>query len=258
MGGGDELGADGCGTPGKLPTILHTISMKYSFLFLGLAFLLSCTQTPVSEDAAKGSGSDGLEILDQVLQEGFSPYQVQIPEKDTSIFIQQWDACTDFASCQLKDLTSGQKKHIQIIDKKQEAMLSLFGLGALVLGKKDKVMIIDYTEYKDLQCAGISDPIRKGVGVRAAIFIRNSDSKFKLTSPAQVAAAVELGQLQAELTLQVFGFKNETSRKVLEDFGKSGSVFNVDTYLALHNQVGKIMASMQDTMRVEPVRIPYS
>jgi hypothetical protein len=230
--------------------------MKLILFSLCFSFFLSCTQSPSSEDSINVPSPSGLEIQEQVLKEGFSPYKVQIPDRDTFVFIQQWDACKDFAACQLKDLTSGQKKHIQIIDKKQEAMLRLFGLGALVLGKKDKVMIIDYTEYKDLQCEGVSEPIRKGVGVRAAIFIRNSDSKLQLTSPAQVAAAVELGQLQAELTLHVFGFKNEISRKVLEEFGKSGSVFNVDAYLALHNQVGKIMESMQDTMRVEPVRIP--
>jgi hypothetical protein len=41
----------------------------------------------------------------------------------------------------------------------------------------------------------------------------------------------------------------------MEDFGKSGSDFGVEQYHQLLSQVSRIMASMQDTMQVEPVRI---
>jgi hypothetical protein len=70
-----------------------------------------------------------------------------------------------------------------------------------------------------------------------------------------VAAAAELKKIQAELRLTVFGFTNETSRKVMEDFGKTGSDFGVEQYHQMLSQVSRIMASMQDTMQVEPVRI---
>jgi hypothetical protein len=227
------------------------------FFLFALWGMLSCESSAPAPEASgqvQESSQRALET-EAFLKSDYADYPISIPTKDTAIFLKKWDACQQFQTCQLKDLTSGQDKYIKLIDKKSEAMLGLFGLTGMKLGRKEKVMVIDYTEYKDASCPGQNQPVRVGVGVRVFIFIRNDDSGIKFNTPAQVAAAAELKKVQAELRLSVFGFTNETSRKVMEDFGKSGSDFAVEQYHQLLSQVSRIMASMQDTMQVEPVRI---
>jgi hypothetical protein len=219
--------------------------------------MLACESSAPAPESDKQEDPRAQRTLETeaFLNADYADYPIAIPIKDTALFLKKWDACQQFQTCQLKDLSSGQDKYIKLIDKKSEAMLGLFGLTGLKLGRKDKVMIIDYTEYKNASCPEQSEPVRVGVGVRVSIFIRNDDSGLKFTTPAQVAAAAELKKIQAELRLSVFGFKNETSRKVMEEFGKSGSELGVEQYHQMLEHVSRIMASMEDTMQVEPVRI---
>lgn len=245
----------------RTKSLLYLNMKSIASLSIGVGLLLfffSCTSEPKQPLEDTSLADQRLQETHNLMLSEYGDYSITIPAKDTAQYLKQWDACKQFQTCQLKDLSSGQDKFIKMVDKKSEAMLGLFGLANLKLDKKDKVMIIDYTEYKDASCADESDPVRMGVGVRVAIFIRNDNSGLKLTTPAQVAAAAELNKIQAELRLSVFGFTNETSRKVMEEFGKTGSNLNVEHYHQLLDQVSRIMASMQDTMQVEPVRIPRS
>lgn len=221
-------------------------------------WFLACTPAAKQPNESIANTEQRLEETQTLMLSEYGDYSITIPAKDTVQYLKQWDACKQFQTCVLKDLSSGQDKFIKLIDKKTEAMLGFFGLASLKLEKKDKVMIIDYTQYKDASCEENSEPIRMGVGVRVSIFIRNDNSGLKLSTPAQIAAAAELNKIQAELRLSVLGFTNETSRKVMEDFGKSGSSLNVEQYHQMLDQVARIMASMKDTMQVEPVRIPRS
>lgn len=227
------------------------------FCLVVLWGMLSCESPAPSTETVGQMSQKSQRALDTeaFLSRDYADNPITILPKDTAIFLQKWDACQQFQTCQLKDLRSGQDKYIKLIDKKSESMLGLFGLSGIKLGKKEKVMVIDYTEFKDASCPGQSQPVRVGVGVRVSIFIRNDDSGIKFNTPAQVAAAAELKKIQAEIRLSVFGFTNETSRKVMEDFGKTGTDFGVEQYHQMLSQVSQIMASMQDTMQVEPVRI---
>jgi hypothetical protein len=152
----------------------------------------------------------------------------------------------------LTNLNSGSTKFVYTIDEKSSSSANLLGLISGKLNKNERIAIIDYVEYKDIDCSDNSS-LRVAAGVRLTLKIKSRNNKFKINIPSKVAAASEFGIAEVTYRIETIGFKTKTTRKILSGLGGE---FNVDDYIKVLDAVNKIQLAMDEVTTVDPRVIP--
>ncbi|HLV50541.1 MAG TPA: hypothetical protein VKY44_01135 [Flavobacterium sp.] len=159
--------------------------------------------------------------------------------------------CSPSELKQLKDLSSFKKFYYEI-NKNQNINSSILSVFGLKRNQDQKMIVVDYVEYKDLYCNQTTS--RFGVGARLSISIKSEQNGLTLSTPTKIAAAVEMGYAEASYELEVLGFRVPSVKKDLAEIGSSS--FDVETYLKLTEIISKIINSMSEDMEINPVLLP--
>jgi hypothetical protein len=167
-------------------------------------------------------------------------------------------SCTINEPRKLGTLNSGSKKFVYVLDRDNQGNGKLFGLGELSLGKRERIAIVDYVEYKDTLCTPGNGKIeltniRLAAGVRLVLRINNVNRKVSVNIPSKIAAAAEFGLAEATFTIETVGFVSKETRAII---GNLGGDFNVESYVKVIGAIGEITKIMKDDMTVNPVQLP--
>lgn len=176
---------------------------------------------------------------------------------DSAVFLNELRACSINKSRLLKSLSSGSKKFVHVIDKNNQGSASLFGLGNIELGKKEKITIVDYVQYLDTICTIGTNPhqfrdIRLAAGVRLFLKIKKVNKRVSIDIPSKIAAATEFGLAEATFSIETIGFANEDTREILRNLGQD---FDVESYVKIMSAVSEILGIMKDSTVVKPVEV---
>lgn len=155
----------------------------------------------------------------------------------------------------VRELSSGMQKLFYQVNSDNSASLSLFGGAAgLKLGKKEIIVIVDFTQYKDLNC---EEKARYGVGVRLFLKIKKAFNGLDLNNLPHLAANVQLGKVSVEYRIQTLGI---TGDKINDLIPRSAvNNFDVDGYATVVNAVDKIQRLIRDGVDgviIDPQQMP--
>jgi hypothetical protein len=140
----------------------------------------------------------------------------------------------------MKALDGGLRKYFYKVTGKDNMDLSLFGYAGAKLGRKEVLVIVDFVQYKEIQC---KDKTRTfGVGARLFLHILEIKHGINFTKLPQLAANVELGRASVTYTVSTIGL---TGDKVL-DILPQGSDFNVENYAMVMNSIDRIIRLAKD------------
>ena len=184
-----------------------------------------------------------------------TPSSAPITEDKTKVITEEdWKYCAVQGRRPLSALDNGSKKFIYTFDGGNQQCLGLFGLANLGLSEQNKILIVDYVEYKDTTCTAGSQPdIRLSAGVRLVLTIHSNKKKVNIKIPAKVAAAAEFDLAETTFQIETIGFVNDDTRRII---GNLGGDFNVESYIKVVGAVGEIMKVMKDDMMVSPTVLP--
>lgn len=178
----------------------------------------------------------------------------QLPEVE----VKEYKVVEPPVGCQLPktvaDLSSGLKKIFYQFNNKNQASLALFGRD-MQLGKKEVVVIVDYMQYKDMDCD--EDQSRYGVGVRLFLHIEKANRKIDLNNLPQLAANVQLGRASVRYVFQTIGV---TGPKINDLLPKSNTnTFDVEGYANVIHAVDQVQSLIRDGIEgvnIAPQAIP--
>lgn len=205
--------------------------MKKQFYLLAAALLMSVvacnSDTASTENQEKKTGTDTTAVAETKAVE----------YKNNAEVVQD-------AACQvpktMRDLTSGVKDFFYYVNSSNEGTLSLFGMASVTLGKKEQMVIIDFSQFKDLKCE--EKPIRYGVGARLFLHIKKIKRGVNLAKLPDVAAEVQSGRAVVTYSIETVGITGEKILDILPDAGD----FNVEAYNEVINAVNNIRRLTKD------------
>gem|GEM_PF-6049839 len=197
---------------------------------------------------------------DQPSKEGGDPVVDQdvSAEQLPEVEVKEYKVVEPPVGCQLPktvaDLSSGLKKIFYQFNNKNQASLALFGRD-MQLGKKEVVVIVDYMQYKDMDCD--EDQSRYGVGVRLFLHIEKANRKIDLNNLPQLAANVQLGRASVRYVFQTIGV---TGPKINDLLPKSNTnTFDVEGYANVIHAVDQVQSLIRDGIEgvnIAPQAIP--
>ena len=155
----------------------------------------------------------------------------------------------------VRDLSSGMQKLFYQVNSDNVASLSLFGGAAgLKLGKKEIIVIVDFTQFKDINC---EEKARYGVGVRLFLKIKKSFKGLDLNNLPHLAANVQLGKASVEYRIQTLGITGDKINALIPRSATNN--FDVDGYANVVNAVDEIQALIKDGVEgvvIDPQQMP--
>ncbi len=163
------------------------------------------------------------------------------------------DKCA--APTNMRELSGGMEKLFYQFTSSNEANLSVFGMANAKLTKKEVVVVVDFIQFKDMNCTG--EKVRYGVGARLFLNIKKTQGGIKVTDLPKLAAGVELGRASVTYSIKVIGLTGDKVRAALPNTGD----FNVEAYGKVMSAVDKIQMLASDNEEgvvVEPQIIPVS
>ncbi len=207
--------------------------------------LLSMVQT---ENDLIRSNPENLQIFQKLLEkDNFETVDLLNISTDTS-----YVDCLLRKPLLLSELNSGSTKFVYTIDHNTRSSASLLGLLSGNLNRDERIAIVDYVEYKDINCSN-GKYLRVAAGVRLTLKFKYQDNRFKFNIPSKLAAASEIGIAEVTYKIETIGFKNSTTRKILSGLGGE---FNIDDYIKVLDAVNKIQLAMDDVTTIDPRVIP--
>lgn len=155
----------------------------------------------------------------------------------------------------VRELSSGMQKVFYQVNSDNAASLSLFGgASGIRIGKKETVVIVDFMQYKDMNC---EEKARYGVGVRLFLTIKKSYKGLDVNNLPQVAASAQLGKATVQYKLMTIGI---TGPKINDLIPRSATnVFDVEGYANVVSAVDKIQNLIKDNIDgvvIDPQLIP--
>lgn len=158
-----------------------------------------------------------------------------------------------FIPKKMTDLTSGLQKLFYKYTAKSNYNLSLMGYGGGALSKKEVLLIVDFVQFKDVDCSG--ETIRFGVGARLFLKIKDNKSRIDITNLPKLAAAAEFGKAEVSYSISTLGIVGDKILDVLP----TGSDFNVESYAKVVSAVDQIIRLAKDNsagVQIDPQVIP--
>ena len=159
------------------------------------------------------------------------------------------------APTNMRELSGGMEKLFYQFTSSNEANLSVFGMASAKLSKKEVVVVVDFIQFKDMNCTG--EKVRYGVGARLFLNIKKTQGGIKVTDLPKLAAGVELGRASVTYSIKVIGLTGDKVRAALPNTGD----FNVEAYGKVMSAVDKIQmlaSDKEEGVIVEPQIIPVS
>lgn len=153
----------------------------------------------------------------------------------------------------MRDLRSGLQKFFLKFTSKSGIDLKVLGYGGANLEKKEVLLIVDFIQFKDINCSGKNK--RFGVGARLFLNIKECSSKININNLPQLAAAVELDKATVTYNISTIGI---TGDKIL-DLLPTGADFNVESYAKVVSSIDQIIKIARDNtsgIEIEPQIIP--
>lgn len=133
------------------------------------------------------------------------------------------------------ELTSGLHKFYYMFDARNQMEVDLTGFASGHLGKREKLLVVDYSVFK---WVGSGDKKEKwGVGVRLFLRISKMKKSAFVAKLPLLAATAEFGKAEITYSISTIGI---TGEKVICAIPPSGE-FNVDGYAKVVNAVDEIM-----------------
>ena len=219
--------------------------MKNIFLLLPIfLFLLTACDSGSSENNGENNGENGVVTDDANGEVKIDGKKYKLPE---------------VKKCQkpetVRDLSSGMQKIFYQMNADNSASLAVFGgMAGLKIGKKEAVVIVDFMQYKDMNC---EEKARYGVGVRLFLHIKKSFKGLDVNNLPQLAANAQLGKATVQYTIKTIGV---TGPKINDLIPRSATnVFDVDGYASVINAVDKIQNLIKDNVEgvvIDPQLIP--
>jgi hypothetical protein len=221
----------------------HPVSLA---LLLCFSLMLSCeSEIPVSSSFTKNGQKYCIDTLredtipTEKVIENFSARQ-EFSQNELHGKINPLTKLCGNIPSKMKDLDGGIKKYFYKITQKDKLDLNIFGYAGAELGKKDVLIIVDFVQYKELDC---TDKKRTfGVGARLFLHIREVRHGINFTKLPQLAANVELGRVSVTYTLSTIGL---TGDKILDALPQ-GSDFTVENYAKVMNAIDQIIRLAKD------------
>ncbi len=190
-----------------------------------------------------------------------STYIHTINIDETSTFNSVFIECSFVQPRSLHELTSGFQYKYYLFSGKFSAAMQAFGIVNVDSDSEVQYLIIDYLQYKDVQCKNINGgrtfnsvfpPMRYAVGIRTELKIEKMDSELDFTgvgSLATLAAQVQLGTAEVNFSLKTIGITGPESKKNIPQSVN----FDVTAYKEFQNSIEFIKNDL-DTLNSEKIR----
>ncbi len=179
-----------------------------------------------------------------------------LPEIDTKEY-----KLPDVKKCQkpqtVRELSGGMQKLFYQVNTDNSASLALFGgASGLKIGKKEIVVIVDFMQYKDLNC---EEKARYGVGVRLFLHIKKAFKGLDLNNLPHLAANVQLGKASVQYVIRTIGVTGDKINALIPRSATNN--FDVDGYANVVSAVDKIQSLIKDGIDgvvIDPQLIPIT
>lgn len=159
----------------------------------------------------------------------------------------------------LTDLNSGFQYKYYLFSNKSNAAMQAFGITDIESEKDIQYLVIDYIQFKDLEC-NVLPEIRYAVGLRSELKIKRINDSLSfdigLGKLADLAAQVQLGQAEVNFSLKTIGLTGTKSRLNIPQ----GVSFNVSTYRDFQNAIEFLKTDLDSIhdKNVSPEIIPIT
>lgn len=178
--------------------------------------------------------------------------------KNFNFQLNEVSASSDIPICATKpvrmtDLTGGLQKFFYKFTANSSVDLELFGYGGGKLGKKEVLLIVDFVQFKNVDCSGES--VRFGVGARLFLNIKSFKSSININKLPMLAAAAEFDKATVTYNISTIGIVGD---KVLDAL-PTGAEFNVESYAKVVSAVDQIIRLAKDNttgVNIEPQVLP--
>jgi len=146
--------------------------------------------------------------------------------------------CYENRPTTIQDLSAGLSLRAYKFDKNNQGSLSLFGFGNISLGRKEKVVLVEFLQTGNYVCQ--ENKSKYGVGARMMMKITSKKNRAKINSPQQISASVTFGLAEVEFSVITIGItgpgtaslvnQGSMTENTYSNFLKSVSNLIVDVY----------------------------
>jgi hypothetical protein len=154
----------------------------------------------------------------------------------------------------ISDLDMGGLVQIYKFTSDMSAQATILGFGGNI-GKKELVLVKDYTRYHDVTCNGQTK--HYGIGLRLFIHVKSLKGGISATL-ANVAASVQLNRATADYSLKTLGFG--LNADIVADGLSDQSDYNVDNFGKLEATFTTVLRTLgdknNDKQKISPVELP--
>ncbi len=137
----------------------------------------------------------------------------------------------------INDLTEGLRLRTHNFNRDNQIGLGLFGFGHVNIGKKEKVVLVEYLQTGKHFCK--NETTRYGIGARMMMKITTKSKQAKLNTPQQISASVTFGYCSVVYELDLVGISGEAT----SNFIKMGGNLDGDTYNEFIDSVTDIVSA---------------
>lgn len=161
---------------------------------------------------------------------------------------------------ELHDLKTGFQFRYYIFDNENTSALNAFGIVNSDLKKKSIYIVVDYIQYSDFQITGVPK-LRYAVGLRTEFRIeklelnKKDKDNVKNINLSNIAASVQIGKLNANITMKTIGITGTKPRLNLPN----NSTFDVQSYadyLKIIDTIRSLPDKKDSTITYNPEIIP--
>ncbi|RIV47529.1 hypothetical protein [Flagellimonas pelagia] len=243
-----------------------------------ITYLITMNYTPSNEESIQKIEEDDVEIkIDENFKSVFEPQSstlIKIDEADydmdkfteqlknlelSNAAIKKEDIdylvpadCWEDRPKSIEDLTDGVLIDAYSFEKGDEGKLGLLGFFGVELSKKQKVIVVEYSQEGTQRCDG--ENYKYGVGARLMMKVTKSKRNAKLNTPQQITASAIFGRAEVTYSLKTFGITGPG----VAGLSKSGGL-SEDTYQEFLQDISNLIIEMykdESQFIVDPKPLP--
>ena len=161
--------------------------------------------------------------------------------------------CWDNRLTKIEELTDGVLIDAYSFDQGDESKLGLLGFFNVELSKKQKVIVVEYSQEGTQYCG--DKRIKFGIGARLMMKVTRSKRSAKLNTPQQITASVVFGKAEVTYSLRTFGITGPGIGKL----NKTGSL-SEDTYQEFIQEISNLIVEMyknESSFKVVPQPLAF-
>ena len=142
----------------------------------------------------------------------------------------------------LDELNAGFKIFASSVSESTAANAGIIAIGNMTGKKSASVEILQYAQYGERSCKTDygAYPVNFGVGVQANLHIKKFDSSLDTSVIPTLAASVQLGKSDIQLSIITLGLTGKKVQEVLPTFSDGLDNFNVTNYGKMTSTVDQV------------------